>query len=135
MKKCITVFLIVPLFMMCSGQQKDPGKEKLKPTLSSIQANVFDKNCTSPGCHGGLQPQDELYLEDGQSYRNLVNVPSIQIQDLLLVNPGEPDSSYLLDKLEGLKLVGERMPMGDSELPAEDIQAIREWIKQGAPDN
>lgn len=131
MIKFLTVSLIIPVLMMCSGQQKNQEK----PLLSTIQKNIFDVHCTSSGCHGGLEPQDQLDLEDGQSYKNLVNVPSTQVQDLLLVNPGNPDKSYLVDKLEGNKVVGERMPMGKTRLSDKDIKMIRDWIKEGAKNN
>ena len=135
MKKCLTVFLAIPLLVMCSGQNKDQGKDQMKPTLTNIQIHVFNQYCSSPGCHGGMEPQDELNLTEGESYKSLVNVPSIQVQDLLLVDPGHPDKSYLIDKLEGVKVVGERMPMGAPPLPNKDIEVIREWIKDGAKDN
>ncbi|MEJ2051488.1 MAG: hypothetical protein P8Y60_16925 [Calditrichota bacterium] len=62
-------------------------------------------------------------------------MPCVQIQDLLLVDPGHPDKSYLMNKIEGTQVVGERMPMGKPPLPDTDIKMIRRWIKDGAKDN
>ena len=131
MIKFFTILLTISILMMCSGQQKNQEK----PLLSNIQKNIFNEQCATPRCHGGFEPQDQLDLEDGQSYKNLVNVPSVQIQDLLLVDPGHPDKSYLINKIEGNNVVGERMPMGKPRLPDKDINLIREWIKEGAKNN
>jgi hypothetical protein len=131
MIKFLTVLLAISILMMCSGQQKDQEK----PLLSTIQKNIFDKQCATPGCHSGYKPQDQLDLGEGQSYKNLVNVPCVQIQDLLLVDPGHPDKSYLMNKIEGTQVVGERMPMGKPPLPDTDIKMIRRWIKDGAKNN
>jgi hypothetical protein len=54
--------------------------------------------------------------------------------ELVLVAPGDPEKSYLLRKLEGRKIVGERMPLGKPPLPAEMIAVIRKWVETGAPD-
>src|SRR5262249_12932658 len=69
----------------------------IQPTLDSIQANMFDKNCVGGGCHdGGNSPQGRVDLRDGMSYAHLVNVPSLLQPTRKLVVPGDPPSSYLL---------------------------------------
>jgi hypothetical protein len=62
----------------------------------------------------------------------LVNVPSTEVPSLLRVRPGDPDNSYLIQKLEGTAAVGARMPLGGGALPAATIAAIRQWITDGA---
>ena len=48
------------------------------------------------------------------------------------VEPGDPDMSYLVWKIEGRSgIVGARMPLG-GVLPDENIQTIRDWIEAGA---
>jgi methionine-rich copper-binding protein CopC len=105
------------------------------PTLQSLQETVFGPICS--GCHTGPAGPD---LPSGQdlssaeaTYANLVEVPSLEVPDLLRVNPGNADASYLVQKLEGTADVGERMPLNGDPLPAETIAAIREWIGAGAP--
>lgn len=51
---------------------------------------------------------------------------------LLRVAPGDPDSSYLVQKIEGSAAVGARMPIGRPPLDAEAITLIRQWIAAGA---
>jgi hypothetical protein len=53
---------------------------------------------------------------------------------LLRVKPGDPDNSYMVHKIEGLAgIVGGRMPLGQTPLPQTTIDAIRQWIANGAP--
>ena len=51
-----------------------------------------------------------------------------------LVVAGDPDASFLLDKLRGDLAAGEgrRMPYGGAELGDEEIGVIEEWIASGA---
>jgi hypothetical protein len=49
------------------------------------------------------------------------------------VNPGDPDASYLVRKLEGAPgISGDRMPLGGAPLGAALIADVRAWIAAGA---
>ncbi len=111
----------------------EPGG--LEPTLESIQAEVFDRSCALSGCHAGPNPQLGLDLTAGNARQSLVGVASVERPDLQRVNPGNPDDSYLVIKLEGTdsRLVGGRMPLNQSPLDSELIGIVREWIADGAP--
>lgn len=102
----------------------------LQPTFQSIQANVFTPVCT--GCHAGAGAPLGLRLDEGSSYALLVNAPSAEVPSLLRVQPGNPDASYLIQKLEGTAAVGSRMPLNGPPLPASTIAVIRQWITDGA---
>src|SRR4029453_18798684 len=82
----------------------------LAPEFQSIQDNVFTPICTT--CHAGAAPPRGLRLEEGASYAMLVNTPSDEVPSLNRVTPGDPDSSYLIQKLEGTADFGDRMPLG-----------------------
>ena len=101
-------------------------------TLDAIQANVFTPNCTNAGCHSGGSPAQGLNLEDGNSFTNLVNVASVQVPALNRVTPGDPDNSYLIQKLEGTAAVGGQMPAIGGPLNQAVIDDIRLWITNGA---
>ena len=108
-----------------------PMEDTLTPTLSSIQALVFDPHCVDH--HGGRAVEAGLDLSDGMSHAALVNVPSIQTA-LDLVEPGDAENSYLVHKLEGRAgIVRDRMPPIGDPLTEEEIAAIRDWINAGAP--
>ena len=117
------------------GNPRAPGgPPPLAPALSAIQANIFTPICTR--CHtGGAAPQG-LPLDAGVSRQNLVGVASVERPELQRVNPGNPDDSYIVWKIEGRSgIVGGRMPLGLDPLTPEQIAAIRGWIEAGAPDN
>lgn len=107
---------------------------EIQPTLSSIQTNVFSTSCAVSGCHAGPNPQQSLNLSAGQARENLVNVQSRERPELFRVEPGAPDNSYLIHKIEGRSsIVGQQMPLGQEPLSPNEINAIRTWIEEGAP--
>lgn len=107
----------------------------LQPALSSIQREIFTPRCA--GCHTGagrFLPAAQN-LTDGNSYASLVGVPSIERPDEIRVVPGDPASSYLIKKLEGVGISGARMPFNGTPLTDGQILVIRRWIEIGAPNN
>ena len=75
-----------------SGRPLDEsGDVPLAATLESIQVNVFDASCTV--CHSGAAAPLGLRLDAGNSFTNLVGVPSAQVGALQRVAPGDPDNS------------------------------------------
>ncbi len=109
-----------------NGQPLVSPPGALVPTLASIQDNVFSPRCAIPECHGGGDP--------GFSYGNLINVPSPRDSNLIRVVPGDPDASFLIQKLQGADgLLGNRMPdNGPPYLTTATINVIRQWIQDGA---
>jgi hypothetical protein len=106
----------------------------LQPTLASIQDNVFTVNCAVSGCHRGAGAPYGLQLDPDFSAGNLIRVPSGQDPNLIRVVPGDPDASFLIQKLDGTQTVGERMPAGGPPyLTTATINVIRQWIQNGAP--
>ena len=102
----------------------------LGPTFSSIQANVFDPECIV--CHAGANAPLGLRLDEVSSYGMLVGVPSVQEPGVLRVDPGDPDLSYLIHKLEGAASIGGQMPLNAPALPQSTIAFVRQWITDGA---
>ena len=113
----------------------------LTPTFSSIQREIFNTTDSSGRaaciqCHNaqGAQFAARLNLSEGVSYAALVGTPSTNKAGAVRVIAGDPDNSYLIQKLEGsAAIVGQRMPRtGGPYLTAGQILVIREWIKRGA---
>jgi hypothetical protein len=99
---------------------------------SQIQP-IWNASCTT-NCHGGNRPSAALNLLAGSSYGSLVNVPGDCGK--MRVAPGAPANSYLLNKLTGSGIcAGTQMPAKGVSLAAAQIDAIRGWICQGAPNN
>jgi hypothetical protein len=108
-----------------------PPDQTLTATFASIQANIFTPICTR--CHSGPAAPQGLQLDAQHSYALLVGVPSTESPALLRVKPGDPDSSYIVQKLEGAPgIVGARMPFGGPYLSQSTIDIIRQWITDGA---
>ena len=90
--------------------------------------------CTSMGCHGFPIPKEDLDLRAGAGYADLVGVTANQCNGRLRVEPGNPDDSYLVDKLLGVDLCfGTRMPKDPPPLSQAEIDMVSSWICQGAP--
>jgi cytochrome c5 len=106
------------------------GNANLQPTFASIQAQVFTPICTQ--CHSGATAPEGLRLDAASSYGLLVDIASSQQPGVQRVAPGNPGSSYLIQKLEGTAASGGRMPLNLTPLPQADINVIRQWITDGA---
>jgi hypothetical protein len=87
---------------------------------------------------------NQLDLSTGQSYGDTVNRPVVQKPGATRVVPGKPGQSYLLQKmLNDPGITGTIMPQGCPGMPlagaqcltADEIQAIRTWIAECAPNN
>jgi hypothetical protein len=63
---------------------------------------------------------------------SLVGVASVEQSSLQRVKAGDPDNSYLIQKVEGTAAVGARMPFGGAPLDQAAIDAIRDWVTNGA---
>src|SRR6185295_8172048 len=106
------------------------GGATLQANFTSIQDNVFTPICTS--CHTGAGAPQGLRLDSANSYALLVGVASGEQPSLQRVTAGNPNNSYLIQKLEGTAAVGGRMPLGGTPLAQADINVIRQWITDGA---
>ena len=105
-----------------------------------IQEYVFDKSCANSICHAAPANSADLSLEYGLSYDDLVGIvprnAAAADAGMKLVDPGNPDNSFLLTKLIGPESPnqGSRMPFGGGMIHAGKIEAIRTWIEAGAPE-
>lgn len=138
--------IVAALMAACAGSGEDldangrPLGEggaggPLQPTIESIQEHVFTPICAQ--CHIGAAAPLGLVLSDDQtSYDNLVGVTSTQAPMFMRVRAGDADGSYLIHKLEGTQVAGNRMPNGCPTtqpcLDADTIGVIRQWIADGA---
>jgi hypothetical protein len=113
----------------------------LTPTFTSIQKEIFETTDASGRqacivCHTnvGRTPAGGLNLLSGASYNALVNAATVQKPGETNVVPGNPDTSYLVKKLEGdASINGKRMPRnGPPYLTTGQILVIRRWIQLGA---
>jgi hypothetical protein len=140
----VFIGLCLPLLQACAGngqgldangrpigEDGGSGSVPLSADLSSIEANVFTPICSK--CHIGGGAPEGLRLDAADAYNLLVGVPSTEVPSILRVKAGDPDNSYIIQKLEGHAAVGGQMPLGGPYLSTTTIGFIRQWISNGAP--
>jgi hypothetical protein len=107
-------------------------------SLSEQIQHTFSSDCAVAGCHVPGNPPLGLVLAPGFAYDYLASVRSREYPIELRVNPGDPTTSFLYQKVsENPPPVGYQMPAPatGSILGQAEIDRIRRWILQGAPNN
>jgi hypothetical protein len=91
-------------------------------------------------CHVTGAENGGLNVGRREAYASLLS-PSTEAPGMPRVTPGDPSKSYLVHKLKGTQLEaggsGGRMPMYDppKPFPAEHLETIERWIREGAQKN
>jgi hypothetical protein len=122
----------------CGDSAGSPAAPAM-PTFERLQTQVFNVSCSSDSCHGSVGRAADLVLEEGQSWESLVNHPVSNpvaaARGWMRVNPGQPDTSFLMAKLADNLAAGEgkSMPYGVAPLDAKTLEILRAWIAAGAP--
>lgn len=114
------------------------GAGEFESTFAAIQEVIFERdNCANGMCHGAAA-MGGLDLRADKAYASLVEVKSSN-SSAFRVMPGEPDESFLYNKLRAatepgsVEVEGSPMPSGAPPLSAQHLEAIRKWIEAGAP--
>lgn len=106
------------------------------PTLAQDVQPILDRRCAYGGCHSVASRQAGLVLVADSSHAATVGRPSRLRPSRILVFPGSPDNSWLLELVsaEDEFVSGfPRMPLAATPLTANQIATIRRWIARGAP--
>lgn len=106
-------------------------------TLTQLQANIFTPRCSSCHTGGGAGLPASMNLSSAAAtFASFVNVTSIGNASLKRVLPGDPNNSWVINKLEGTNLgTTSRMPLGGPFLDQATIDQVRAWISHGALNN
>lgn len=140
-KRIVLVMAVALGAAACDEKLSDVAgpSPNLQPTFSSIQREIFNTTDQSGRqacvtCHVAGGPAAFLQLTEGVAYGNLVGRASGAKPGAIRVIPGDPDNSYLVQKLEGAPgIVGQRMPRtGGPFLTEGQMRIIRRWIGSGA---
>lgn len=118
--------------MVSCGELKELKSTDPVQFVPSDVQSVLTSNCAIAGCHIGTSSAHQLDLSEWAAYALIVNVPSLENPDLMRVKPFDPENSYLMRKVEGNNITGERMPLGGPYLSQTEISLIRQWIWNGA---
>ncbi len=121
------------------GQSGNATITVMTPSLTSHVQPILTNSCALSGCHAGALPQEGMNLSSGLTHSNTVNVPSMELPSMDRIEPGQPNQSYLVHKIQGTQGTvggsGVRMPFGGAPLSQANIDIIRAWIADGAQDN
>ena len=121
------------------GERKPAQEGPAGPSQSfaTLAQEVIAPRCATASCHAG-EWGEYPPLDAHLAYGFLVSAPSLQMT-MNLVEPFEPEKSYLVLKLRGtageVGGVASPMPIGDAVLDESEIQAIEAWIANGAPND
>ena len=101
-------------------------------TLSRDVEPIFLSACSGEYCHGLAM------AAAARAHALLVSQPSLECDDMrLLVAPGDPAHSYVVDKMLDRNMCGGHpMPRGlANRLSPAEIRTVTAWICEGAPDD
>jgi hypothetical protein len=108
-------------------------------TFAAIQDVIFARHgCMAVACHGSAQ-SGGLDLRPDAAYGELIDVPASGVA-MPRVYPGDNDRSYLWLKLAAktvpgsVEIGGSPMPIGETTLSEDELELLRLWIKNGAPE-
>lgn len=132
MKRVALLAFVVGLVPIvgCPGNLSNPGAFQDGGTQQKEAEDVFAESCGSTDCHDASEPQAGLDLVSPNVESRVVDVNAIGLGcgTEILVVAGDPDNSYLLDKvLNTPGICGLQMPI-IGILPASDVEILRQWI-------
>jgi hypothetical protein len=130
----LTVALAAGVPAACSGSsttETGPSRQPqptCSPDLASIQATIFVPSCAQGDCHGAGSRAAGLDLTGSHVQALLLGVGAGTCDGKVLVAPGEPDASFLYEKLTAATPgCGAHMPQG-GDLTAEQKACVKGWI-------
>lgn len=143
------IFVSCLLLGGCPGTLDDP--EAFRPcTPETVPTKLFVNKCSGIGCHDSKEPGSGLDLTSPGVEARLIDqyskfiVPNEEdsgimlgpdggplhdCEDRLLIDPANPSTSFLLDKVTKTKPeCGDQMP-AIGTLSAKEIQCITDWVQ------
>jgi hypothetical protein len=100
-------------------------------SFMEIRDRVLQPSCSFMACHSGASPAGMLGLADDDAHAQLMASSPTTMRTRVV--PGDPDASYVMQKLtEEAPAAGDQMP---PTAPLDDarIELMRSWITDGAP--
>ncbi len=118
----------------CRDRDSDP-----KTDISfedDIRKPIFEDKMTCLPCHDPTGKDPRGWQLGGLDLRTFDSLMAGGVNSAAdIVVPGKPCSSRLLQKVGAAPPSGSRMPLTGNPLTAAQVQAIHDWIFEGARDN
>lgn len=117
------------LFLSSCEYNSISSSSSTELTFENVQV-LLQNSCSGGNCHVG-QRTSGVRLD---GYQNVINSVGTQY-GIEVVKAGDSDGSPIIDKLEADPQFGNRMPFGRSPLSQSQIDLIKNWINNGAPND
>ena len=132
----LCISFITVLITSCKDDISDGGPIDIVFPDSNVSYGkyvqpLFDRGCAFSGCHG----QDTFDARGFSlySYQHATSKPGI-IVPCFRNQPCDPEQSILIRRVEGLDGLP-RMPVNRSPLTTNQINGMKQWIREGAQNN
>lgn len=134
----------VRLWIVAGAEDDDFYRSEVRPIFgdpsdrrrSECEEAGMDQGCiVCVSCHYEGSPTPPDLSNPFDPVAGVVNVKSVFRADLDLVEPGDPDQSFLMRKLDALSATSETgapMPYGYRPFSEHEVEVLREWIARGA---
>lgn len=117
MKRAVSVLLSLLFLGAVAARAEDK--------VPSDVVSLFQKRCAA--CHKGKYPPRDLSWESNR-ITEAIDRPSAELPELKIIDPSDPESSYLLKKVRGAAgIKGNQMPPAGA-LRTEEIKVLETWI-------
>lgn len=143
-KRMIPGLAIGLILLVAACKREDPYVAP-DSSYGLIYDQIFAKSCALSGCHANAEKKRDPagtypILEGEAAYNSLIhgapNDSRALSAGLKLVNPSDPNTSFLYQKIiydSSAYRFGAEMPSGGLTLTANQILFVRQWISAGAP--
>lgn len=105
-------------------------------SIAGLHKKIFSVRCANPGCHDGTFEPDFRTVQSTWTtlVYNEVNKTTLDSVSFFNVRvmPNDVSRSFLIERLT--TTTSDYMPSNGSRLTAADIELIKTWINNGAPD-
>ena len=119
------------VFTACQGSLSNPNEFGDGGVEIKDAETILAESCGTTGCHdSSSQAQEGLDLVSPNVESRVVDVNAVGdgCTDQILVVAGDPDSSYLMNKILNTPgICGTQMPVVGI-LPANEVEVLRQWI-------
>ncbi|MEZ4438889.1 MAG: hypothetical protein R3B72_07360 [Polyangiaceae bacterium] len=119
---------------ICSGGVCLCDAAVVAPDYETTIGPFFQTSCDGTGCHQG--PQAVLGMDlAADPHGAIVDVVSFTCGSKMrmLVEPGHPERSHVMNKLMGTNMCGGQAMPPDDPRPADELRRVSDWICAGAP--
>jgi hypothetical protein len=126
--------IVVLAVGLASGASACATHDDRPETLAYITDTILAPSCALAECHSAMTRQSNYAFDTVALAQQALDGTDA----LVLIGPCDalpcstaPSDSYLIQVIADQDVYGNRMPY-DSAMPAEDVQLITDWIRDGA---